>query len=368
MSFYETLQRFDGLYREKSAPRPSEGGILRAIDKETLSEDDLAVLLSQKAQAFLEPMARRAREITLRNFGKVIGLYAPLYIANHCVNECAYCGFKHSNAIERRKLSLEEIEREGRALAGTGIRHLLVLTGESRSESPLEYIAAAVRILKKYFPSISIEVYPLKTEEYALLAAEGVDGMTIYQETYDKELYASLHLRGPKRDYRFRLEAPERGCTARLRTVGIGALLGLTDFRGETFRTALHARYLQDTYPEVEISVSFPRIQPQTGGFMPRHPLSDGDLVQSMLAIRLFLPRAGITISTRERNDLRKHLVGLGVTRMSAGSRTGVGGYADPLPGRGQFDVADTSSVEDVMAMINDLGYQPVMKDWQALT
>jgi 2-iminoacetate synthase len=341
--------------------------IARILGKETLDERDFRALLAPAAAVHLEAIAQRARELTLRNFGRTISLYAPLYVSNLCDNECVYCGFKHSTPILRRRLSLAEVEREAQIIAGTGIRHLLLLTGESRRAAPVAYIRQCVELLKRYFSSLAIEVYALERDEYAELVAAGVDGLTMFQETYDEALYARLHLNGPKRDYRFRLDAPERACRAGMRTVTLGALLGLTGFRDEVFLAGLHGAYLQCRYPGTEIAFAFPRIQPQTGNFEPGCPVSDRDLVQAILAVRCFLPRAGITISTREDRELRSNLVPLGVTQMSAGSRTDVGGYGGGTGGDGQFAVADTSSVAAVKAMIAARGYCPVMQDWRSI-
>jgi 2-iminoacetate synthase len=366
-SFFNELSRFEdfnisGFF---NAVRPQD--VEQALARESLEQNDFLALLSPCALDYLEPMAQKAHSLTLAHFGKVIALYAPLYISNHCENNCLYCGFRHSNEIERRALTASEVEREAAEIARSGIRHVLILTGESKRYSPLSYIKECVQAVRRYFSSVSIEIYPLAEEEYAVLIAAGVDGITIYQETYERSLYAALHPHGPKRDYVFRLDAPQRAAAAHMRQVNIGALLGLGEFRKEVFCTGLHGRWLQAHYPAIELGVSFPRIQPQAGGFVCDHPLNDTDLVQALVAMRLFLPRAGITISTRETSSLRQNLIGLGVTRMSAGSRTQVGGYALAATQQGQFEIADTSNVDEVREMIVRKGYQPVAKDWQAL-
>jgi len=231
----------------------------------------------------------------------------------------------------------------------------------------VEYMAECVQVLKRTFTSISIEVYPLAVEEYAALAAVGVDGMTLYQEVYDQDIYAELHPKGPKRDYHFRLDAPERACRAGLRAVNIGALLGLADWRKEAFFSGLHADYLQRAFPDVEISVSPPRMRPHVGGFPPKVIVSDRNLVQYILAFRLFMPRGGITVSTRENAALRDHLVRLGVTKMSAGVSTAVGGRATGQEEPGQFEISDERGVAEMATMLYGQGYQPVFKDWQYL-
>jgi len=366
-SFIKELSRFDSFDFPSFLKNVSRQDIERILLKETLNELDFLSLLSPSASEYLEPLAQRAQQYTLMHFGKVILLYAPLYISNYCNNECLYCGFKQSNQIIRRKLSVGEVEQEARQLAKSGIRHVLILTGESRKVSPLSYIKECVQAISQYFTSIGIEIYPLEESEYASIAFSGVDGLTIYQETYDRDLYSVLHLRGPKRDYQFRLDAPQRAASARMRQVNIGALLGLAEFRKEVFFVGLHGRWLQGLYPEIELGISFPRIQPQAGGFLCAHPLVDRELVQSLIAIRLFLPNVGLTISTRENSELRKNLIGLGVTRISAGSCTQVGGYALKEDGEGQFEIADKSSVEEVKKMIKQKGYLPLAKDWQAI-
>lgn len=366
-SFYDEVERWErsGLANRIAAARETD--VLSALNKDICDENDLLALVSPAAAPHLEAMARKSRDLTLAQFGKVIFLYAPLYLANICDNECVYCGFRHSNKISRKKLSPEEAAQEARIIAASGIKHILILTGESRIATPVSYIAECVRHIKSFFNSISIEVYSLTTAEYAELLAAGVDGMTMYQETYNEELYRELHPKGPKADYRGRLESPERACRAGMRSIGVGALQGLDDFRRDGFLTGLHAAWLQSTFPDVEIGVSLPRIQPQVGGFTSRCDVSDRDFVQLLAALRIFLPRASITVSTRERLEFRRNLIGLGVTRLSAGSRTEVGGYSQADNSEGQFSIADTSSVDDVKKMIESSGYQPVFKDWQIL-
>ena len=367
MSFYTELQRCNIVdltgFLDSIGPRE----IKRILAKHSLSLLDYLALLSPGAEDFLEEMAWRAHRLTLRHFGRVIMLYTPLYLANHCVNSCLYCGFRTQNTLARSILTPAQLEAEARVIAATGLKHILILTGESRQHSPVSYIKDCVRLLKKYFTSITIEIYPLKEFEYAELILEGVDGLTIYQEVYDEEVYAEVHPAGPKRDYRFRLNAPERACRAGIRTVNVGALLGLQQWRSEAFYTGLHASYLQQKFPSVEVSISPPRLRPHFGGFQPREAVTDRNLVQYMLAFRLYMPRGGITLSTRERPELRDHLVKLGVTRMSAGSCTAVGGRTNGENATGQFEISDERDVAAVARMIYDLGYQPVYKDWQRI-
>jgi 2-iminoacetate synthase len=367
MSFNEYLNRYNERF-DHFFPSPTEPAeILKLLQKPELSPEDFWMLLSPEAGVILEEMAQTAQDLTTRHFGRTILLYAPLYLSNYCVNHCTYCGFNARNRIPRSQLTLAEVAREAEAMAKTGLKHVLILTGESRSHSPVSYIKDCVRILVKYFSSIAIEIYPLITEEYQELIAAGVDGITIYQEVYNETIYRELHPQGPKRDYRFRLEAPERAGAAGIRTITIGALLGLADWRQEAFFTGIHAQYLQQQFPEIEISLSVPRIRPQYGGYQPAFFVSDHNLVQIILAFRLFLPRAGITLSTRESQQLRDHLLYLGITKMSAGSSTAVGGYSAPKKGTGQFEISDQRSIPEVWQAITERGYKPIFKDWHRL-
>ncbi|NJD04029.1 MAG: 2-iminoacetate synthase ThiH [Ruminiclostridium sp.] len=364
MSFYDVIQEYDKFALNREIQKADTEDVKRALSKESLLIQDFAVLVSPAASLCLEEMAKKAQHITLQHFGKAVVLYAPIYLANYCVNHCVYCGFNSKNILSRRKLSLDELSREAESLSQRGIKHILLLTGESRKHSPVRYIENCVREAGKYFSSISLEVYPLEEDDYRMLAETGADGLTVYQEIYDRDVYAVMHPAGPKKNYRFRLDTPERGCRGGMRSVGIGALLGLGDWRTEAFYTALHAYYLTKKYPDVEISVSLPRMRPHAGSFPVQCPVNDKEFVQIMLAFRLLLPHIGITISTRERADFRDNLIGLGVTRMSAGSVTEVGGYSNKR-GDGQFEVSDERSVEEIRQMLYRKGYQPVFKDWQ---
>jgi 2-iminoacetate synthase len=368
MTFYAEIERLKKLDYPAVFESVTAAQVSTALAKSELDSQDLLALLSPQAAGSLEAMAQAAHQLTLRHFGRTIVLYTPLYLANYCVNHCVYCGFNAANKILRRKLTLAEVENEARVIAQSGLQHLLILTGESRQHSPISYIKECITVLRRYFSSISIEIYPVSTGEYGELVAAGVDGMTIYQEVYDEEIYLRLHPAGPKRNYRFRLEAPERVAQAGVRTLNIGALLGLGQWRNEVFLTGMHLAYLQKCFPEIEISVSFLRMRPQFGDYQPEFPVSDRDLVQSMLAMRLFLPRAGITLSTRESARLRDCLINLGVTKMSAGSSTAIGGHTDAKDSIGQFEISDTRSVEEMRKSIAQLGYKPVLKDWHDLS
>lgn len=366
MSFYKTIKEYEAFDFDEFFNRVRHGDINRIISKNRLGEKDYLALLSPPAEGLLEELAQRAHRLTVQHFGRVVFLYTPMYLANYCVNQCVYCGFQVHNQLDRKKMTPADVEAEAKVIAATGLKHILILTGESRKDSPVSYIAECIEVLKRYFTSISIEIYPLEENEYAELIAAGVDGLTIYQEVYSEPVYADLHPAGPKRNYRFRLDAPERALRAGMRTVNVGALLGLNHWRTEAFFSGLHADYLQNRYPEAEISISPPRMRPHLGGFQPLAEVTDKNLVQYMLAFRLFMPRGGITISTRERAELRDNLVRLGATRMSAGSCTAVGGRSG-LDSTGQFEISDERSVAEMAGMLYSQGYQPVYKDWQMI-
>lgn len=366
MSFYDERKKYEKFDFDGFFEQVTDADVRRAINSDRLTPLDYLTLLSPRAEAHLEEIAQKAHRLTVQHFGRVILLFTPIYVANYCTNQCLYCGFKATNRLERKKLTPAGVKEEAGIIAATGLKHILLLTGESRGKSPVSYIRECVEILKKYFTSIGIEVYPLEEEEYRELVEAGVDGFCMYQEVYDEDVYARLHPAGPKRNYRYRLEAPERACRAGMRTVNIGALLGLHEWRAEAFFTGLHADYLQRAYPEVEISISPPRMRPELGGFEPPVKVTDRNLVQYILAFRLFMPRGGVTISSRERAELRDNLIRLGVTRMSAGSNTAVGGRSHP-EAVGQFEISDGRSVAEMAAMIYSQGYQPVYKDWQMM-
>ncbi len=367
MSFYYEYEKLKELPLEQYFQSYTASDVKRVLSKRRMSSEDLLILLSPAAENFLEEMAQRSHELTVQHFGKTITLFNPIYIADHCVNLCTYCSFSVTNQFERKKLSMEEIEEEAKLLSEQGLKHILVLTGESKIHTPVSYIADAVRVLKKYFSSVAIEINPLDTDEYKQLVDAGIDGLTVYQEVYNEDMYKSIHVKGPKRDYRYRMDTPERGCEAGIRQINIGALLGLEDWRKEAFFTAMHAQYLQSKYLDAEISLSLPRMRPHIGEFQPPTIVEDRHLVQAITAFRLFLPRSGITLSTREPQELRDNLIYLGVTKMSAGASTEVGGYSQCDTGQAQFDISDERSLQEIQKMIKEKGYQPVLKDWEII-
>jgi len=365
-TFYEQILKweefdFNNFWEEVTAEQ-----IKKVIAKNRLDITDFLILLSPQAQEYLEKIAQKAHALTVQHFGKTLLLYTPMYLANYCVNQCVYCGFNNVNKIRRKQLDFAEVQKEAEIIATTGLKHILLLTGENRVKSSPDYLKKSIEIVKKYFTSVSLEVYPLSLSEYKEMQQAGVDGLTLYQETYDRDIYDQLHLKGPKKDYLNRLNAPERGCQAGLRSVNIGALLGLAPWRKEAFYTGLHAYYLQNKYLETEISLSLPRICPHEGGFQSQFLVNDRDLVQTMLAFRLFLPRAGLAISTRESAQLRDNLMPLGITKISAASSTAVGGHSQGEE-EAQFVISDPRDVEEMVLSIKKAGYQPVFQDWQSI-
>lgn len=367
MTFFDaldTIRRDAAIFSEREVNLQQ---VERTITKDTLTERDFWALLSPAAEAALEAMAFRSQHLTLQNFGRTIRLYTPLYISDYCENRCLYCGFNHDNPFPRHKLSQEEIREEGKAMAERGFQEILVLTGESRKESPVEFIAEACATLTEFIPALSVEIYPLSTAEYGTLYEHGVNGLTIYQETYNVDLYRSVHPAGPKRNFRFRLEAPERGGEAHFRWINLGVLLGLGDWRHDAFALGLHARYLMDRFPHTEIGVGIPRLRPYLGSRITPRPVTDRHLVQILCSLRLFLPRLGISLTTREHPQLRDHLLSLGVTRLSAGSITSVGGHASQTHNAStipQFEIADHRDLPEIISLIRQRGYDPVLHDW----
>lgn len=367
MSFFEKIKAYRGFDFDAFFENVSDTQIINALNKDIINEYDFLCLLSPSAEKYLEQMAQKAHNISLCHFGRSILLYTPLYLANYCVNKCAYCGYNSGNDIKRKKLTFEEVEEEAKAIYETGLKHVIILTGESRYHTPVSYIKDCVKILKKYFSSISIEIYPLEKEEYAELIEAGVDSLTIYQEVYDEAIYDKVHLAGPKKDYRYRLEAPDRACMAKIHSLSIGALLGLYKWRQEAFFTGLHGSYIQQRYSDVELTLSIPRIRPHVGFFKDIYEVTDRNVVQAMSAYKIFLQRVGINITTRESAAFRDNLIPLGVTKMSAGVSTEVGGHSSKDRSEGQFDIADTRSVQEIKKAILYKGYNPIFKDWERI-
>ena len=340
--------------------------VIRAIESDRCSLEDFKALLSPAAEPFLEQIARKARLETRKHFGNSAYFFTPIYISNYCENYCIYCGFNCHNKIKRAKLSMEEIHEEMKAIADTGLEEILILTGESRKASDVKYIGEACKIAKKYFKNIGIEVYPMNSDEYRYLRECGADYVTVFQETYNSDKYETLHLAGHKRIFPYRFNAQERALMGGMRGVAFAALLGLDDFRKDALGTGMHAYLIQRKYPWAEISISCPRLRPiiNNASINPKD-VHEKQLLQIMCAYRIFLPFAGMTISTRERADFRDNVVGLAATKISAGVSTGIGSHSESEDkGDAQFEIADTRGLEEIYESLKKRGIQPVMNDY----
>jgi len=368
MSFVETFNR---LPQDKSA-------LLRRMEQ----------WLGPKSPAELEGMAAEAARLTRLHFGKTMRLFAPLYLSNECVNNCAYCGFSRDNPILRVTLSVDQVVREAEHLLAQGFRHILLVAGEHPKFVSNGYLEECLAALRDKVPTLAIEVGPMETDEYCRMVEAGAEGLVVYQETYDRAAYAEYHTAGPKRDFDWRLECPERGCAGGFRRIGLGALFGLADWRTEALALAAHLEYLQAHWWKASYTVAFPRLRPAAGGFQPRTWLNDRSFVQLVCAFRMCFPQVGIVLSTREPAKLRDALLPLGITSMSAGSHTEPGGYTGQarddlhltVRGRrvelenrsacdsatGQFDIADHRSPEEIARVLRGRGFDPVWKDWDA--
>ena len=391
------VSEFNGLPLAALVKRATDAPLAAAresLGQSQVSLTDFAHLISPAAGELLEAMGRRSQAVTRRRFGKVIRLFAPLYLSNECINNCRYCGFSRDNAILRVTLSVEEVLREARELKAQGFRNVLLVAGEHPKFVSNHYLVECVRALHAEVPSISLEVGPLEADEYRPLVQAGADGLVVYQETYDRAVYAEMHTSGPKRDFDWRLETPERAYAAGFRRLGIAPLYGLGDWRLEAISVAAHAAYLLRHCWKAYLTVSIPRLRPCAGEFQPLTHLTDRELVQLVCAFRLMFPDVGLVLSTREPPRLRDGLIPLGITLMSAGSHTEPGGYTGagqdklhrtergrivelgasewaPADGNGrhatgQFSIADERSPREVADLIRRLGYEPVWKDWDA--
>jgi len=378
----------------KKSMATSSSAARAALEKTKVSLPDFAALISPAAGDLLEVMGRKSHTMTRQRFGKTIRLFAPLYLSNECVNNCSYCGFSRDNPILRVTLSLDEVQREANELNAQGFRNLLLVAGEHPKFVSNHYLRDCVARLHAEWPSISLEVGPMETEEYRPIVAAGADGLVVYQETYDRAVYDQMHTAGPKKNFDWRLETPERAYTAGFRRLGIGALYGLADWRFEALSLAAHVDYLLRHCWKAQLTISLPRLRPCAGEFEPLTQLRDRELAQLICVFRLMFPDVGIVLSTREMPKLRDGLIPLGVTMMSAGARTEPGGYTGagrekihhtergiikeiaagssewvpqdkrPTNATGQFDVGDERTPQQVATLIRRLGYEPVWKDW----
>lgn len=370
------------LSRWANSARPED--VERALARRHRSLVDFAALVSPVAQQpeYLEVMAQEAHALTVRHFGRVMRFFAPLYLSNECINVCRYCGFSRDNPILRVTLTLEQVVEEARYLHSQGFRHILLVAGEHPYFVSRTYLRDCVARLREDWPSISLEVGPMETEDYRPIVEAGAEGLVVYQETYNREVYTAVHTSGPKRDFDWRLETPERAYAAGFKRLGIGALLGLAPWREDAVALANHADYLLKTCWRAHITISLPRLRPAAGEFQPPVHVTTRDLVQLLCALRLTFPEVGLVLSTREPPKVRDGLIPLGITMMSAGSHTEPGGYTGQGKDRlhvtrggrliasegehaeEQFLIADTRSPSEVAAVLRQCGYEPVWKDW----
>lgn len=380
----------------RMAASASKDSALASLQRSSPDLADFARLISPAANELLELLGRRAQQLTQQRFGKVIRLFAPLYLSNECINNCKYCGFSRDNPILRVTLTVPEVRREAEALLGQGFRNVLLVSGEHPKFVSERYLADCVAAVHESTPSVSLEIGPMETEAYRPLVNAGADGLVVYQETYDRAMYTEMHTAGPKRDFSWRLETPERGYAAGFRRLGIGALYGLSDWRYEALSVAAHAAYLLRHCWKASLTISLPRLRPCAGEFQPLTHMSDREMVQLVCAFRILFPDVGLVLSTRESPKLRDGLIPLGITLLSAGSHTEPGGYtgagqqklhhtekgrivelgASEWAAQGaaarateQFHIADERSPGEMAERIRRLGYEPVWKDWDtALT
>ncbi|MDR0954578.1 MAG: 2-iminoacetate synthase ThiH [Rikenellaceae bacterium] len=367
-TFYDKIQEYDwdAVTRQIYASTPAD--VARALEKERITMDDFAALVSPAAEGYLKEMAAKSYRITRRRFGNVMQLYVPLYIANYCTNQCVYCGFNCRNQIKRTILDEAAIRREAEALRRKyKFQHILLVTGEAPAKSSVEYIGRAIEIMREYFQQVSIEVQPLLADEYKYLMDKGLHAVYVYQETYNEQRYPIYHPKGRKANYRYRLETGDRLGEAGIYKTGLGNLIGLEEWRTEAWFTALHLRHLENNYWQTKYSIAFPRLRPYAGegAFQPNYPASERDLLQLICAYRLVSEDVELSMSTRESAAYRDTVMPFGVTAMSAGSSTMPGGYADEDDRElEQFAINDDRSPAEVEAAIRAKGLEPVWKDW----
>jgi 2-iminoacetate synthase len=338
-----------------------------ALGAESPDETTLAALLSPAAAEFLEPMAVRAQALTRRHFGRTVQLYVPLYLSSWCSGGCAYCGFASDRKTERHVLAMDAVDKELNAIKAMGFEEVLLLTGERSAKAGLGYLRDCVKLAARKFHNVAIEVFPMSGNEYAQLAEAGCTGVTLYQETYHPETYDVMHRWGPKKDFFQRLEAPERALSGGLRFAGLGALLGLADPRCDMLALYRHARHLQKKHWQAGLTLSFPRIRNEAGGFVAPHPVGEKLLAQIVFAFRICLPDVPLVLSTRESAAFRDGMAGIGVNKMSIASKTTVGGYGDKGSDEGQFDVSDARGLDEFCAMLRSRELEPVFKNWDGV-
>lgn len=364
MSFKNVFDQFQWDDVKASILSKSTKDVERALQSKQRDLEDFKALISPAAEAYLEQMAQMSQQLTQKRFGKTIQLYTPMYLSNECQNICTYCGFSFDNKIKRKTLSDAEIIEEAKAIKAMGYNHVLLVTGEANHTVHLNYFLNAIKLIEPYFDNVSIEFQPLETEEYNQLHEAGVFAVLVYQETYHKEVYKTYHPKGKKSNFDYRLDTPDRVGHSEMHKLGLGVLLGLEDWRTDSFYTALHLDYLQKKYWKTKYSISFPRMRPAEGIIEPNVIVTDKNLVQLICAYRLLNEDLELSVSTRESENFRNHVIQLGATTMSAGSKTNPGGYAVEPESLEQFEISDDRSVDEIVNVIKQNGYEAVFKDW----
>lgn len=362
--FNEIFKKYDWDSIQEKIYSVTAKEVEKSLSKNKCTVDDFLNLISPVAQNYLEVMAQKSHVLTKQRFGKTIQMYAPMYLSNECQNICTYCGFSLDNKIKRKTLNDSEIKEEIKAIKEAGFDHILLVTGEANYTVNINYFLNAITIIQKHFAHISVEVQPLTEEEYVALHKAGVHTVLVYQETYHQEVYKKYHPKGKKSNFEYRLETPDRIGKAGIHKIGLGVLLGLENWRTDSFFNALHLDYLQKTYWQSKYSVSFPRLRPAEGIIEPNFIMDDKDLTQLICAYRIWNPDLEISISTRENEKFRDNIIPIGTTTMSAGSKTNPGGYSVDKQSLEQFETSDERSAFEIATIIRQKGYEPVWKDW----
>ncbi|SIS49434.1 tyrosine lyase ThiH [Zobellia uliginosa] len=365
MAFKDTFEQYDWDTLEREIYAVTEAEVAAVLKKESISLDDFKTLISPAAKPFLEKMAQRSHQLTKKRFGNTIQMYLPMYLSNECQNICTYCGFSMTNKIPRKTLSDAEILKEVAHIKKLGYDHILLVTGEANRTVGVSYIKHAIELIKDHFSNISMEVQPLGQADYELLMEAGLYAVLVYQETYHEATYKVHHPKGKKSNFHYRLDTPDRLGKAGIHKIGLGALFGLEDWRVDSFYTALHLKYLQRTYWKTKYSISFPRLRPHQGDVQPKVEMTDADLVQLICAYRLLDEDVELSMSTRESETFRNNIIKLGITSISAESKTNPGGYTAEPESLEQFEISDERSTGEIKEMIRKQGYEPVFKDWE---
>ncbi|WP_346316983.1 2-iminoacetate synthase ThiH [Chitinophaga sp. YIM B06452] len=364
MSFEDIFRRHSWNDASAAIYAKTPADVELALSRSRRTPEDFMALVSPAAAPYLEQMAQLSRQLTQKRFGRTMQLYAPVYLSNECQNICTYCGFSYDNPLRRRTLTGAEMLREITAVRGLGYEHVLLVTGEANQTVGMEFFRKALPLFRQHFAQVSMEVQPMDQEDYEQLIPLGLHSVLVYQETYHEEDYRKHHPKGKKSRFGYRLQTPDRLGRAGIHKIGLGVLIGLEDWRTDSFFTALHLDYLQRTYWQTRYSISFPRLRPFSGGLAPKVDMSDRELVQLICAYRLFSEEVELSLSTRESSHFRDRLVQLGITTMSAGSKTNPGGYAVDPQSLEQFEISDERTAAEVAGMIRGQGYEPVWKDW----